>query len=165
MDELVAFFDRLPEGDRTFFKEPVHGAETVRRWLAEPVPGRFVARLDGQVVGYVALLPGVGWSNHVVELRLVVDPERRGEGLGRRLATDALQAALDDGYRKVMVEVVAAQESTIALFQSLGFTPEALLEDHVRDANGDLADLILLSHHVGANWETLAALGMEAPLD
>ena len=30
VDRVAAFFDRIPEGDRTFFKEPVSGAATVQ---------------------------------------------------------------------------------------------------------------------------------------
>ena len=35
VDRVAAFFDRIPEGDRTFFKEQVAGAATVQRWLAD----------------------------------------------------------------------------------------------------------------------------------
>ena len=40
----------------------------------------------------------------------------------------------------MVVEVVADQDSTIALFRSHGFDPEALLRDHVRDRSGELRD-------------------------
>ena len=40
------------------------------------------------------------------------------------------------------------QEPTIAMFRSLGFDPEALLSDHVRDRAGDMRDLLVLSHSV-----------------
>ena len=56
----------------------------------------------------------------------------------------------------MVVEVVADQEPTIAMFGSLGFDPEALLRDHVRDQAGALHDLLVLaqsveesSHHGG----------------
>ncbi len=165
VDQVVAFFDRLTDGDLTFFKEPVAGERTVRGWLADDRGTRLLA-LDGdEVVGYAAVIEGVGWSSHVGELRLVIDPNRRRHGLGRQLAAAALQAALEAGLSKVVVEAVATQEGTIALFTKLGFVPEALLEDHVRDASGTLDDLIVLAHHSAATWATLATVGLDTPLD
>ncbi len=165
-DAVVAFFDRIPAGDRTFFKEPVEGAATVKAWLADDRSQRLIGLDgDGTVIGYVAVIPGVGWSGHVAELRLVVDPGRRGQGLGRRLATAGLEAAVDAGLSKVVVEVVSEQVSTIALFQQLGFVAEALLEDHVRDATGRLTDLIVLSNRAADTWATMATVGLDAPLD
>jgi L-amino acid N-acyltransferase YncA len=164
--DVVAFFDRVPAGDQTFFKETVHGVATVESWLADPRSMRLLALdLDGAVIGYVAVIPGVGWSSHVAELRLVVEPDRRGEGVGRKLARAGLAAAVEAGLTKVVVEVVAEQVSTIALFQQLGFVAEALLEDHVLDATGRLTDLIVLSNRAADTWSTMATVGLDAPLD
>ena len=65
--------------------------------------------------------------SHVGEVRVIVDPDRRGKGIGRALARHAVREALRLGLSKMVVEVVADQESTIALFRSHGFDPEALL--------------------------------------
>jgi len=164
--DVAAFFDRVPEGDQTFFKESVDGVATVESWLAEPSRIRLLARdIDGAVIGYVAVIPGVGWSSHVGELRLVVQPARRGEGVGHKLARAGLAAAVEAGLSKVVVEVVAEQVSTIALFQQLGFVAEALLEDHVRDATGRLTDLIVLSNRADDTWATMATVGLDEVLD
>ena len=119
VDDVWTLFQRLPEGDRTFVKQPVTDLGSVRRWLGDKRSARSVARLGSRIVGYVALSPGTGWSRHVGELRLVVDPEVRRRGLGQRLARHRLRIALDAGFTKVVVEVVAEQESTIALFTRL----------------------------------------------
>ncbi len=163
-ESLWAFFQRIPEGDRTFFKEPVLGIHTVHAWLGGGAP-RYIALLDDDVVGYVAVIPGVGWSSHVGEMRLVVDPQLRRQGLGHRLARHGLMASLDHGLTKVVVEVVSDQTSTVALFTGLGFVAEALLEDHVRTAEGRLSDLIVLAHRATDNWQLLAAIGLDEPLD
>lgn len=164
-DAVWAFFERIPVGDRTFFKEPVHDVGTVHRWTSDAGAQRFVARLDGDVVGYVAVIPGVGWSAHVGELRLVVDPGCRRKGVGHRLARHGLAAAVERGLSKVIVEVVSDQTSTIALFTGLGFVAEALLEDHVRDGDGRLNDLIVLAHRPADNWQLLTTVGLDRPLD
>ena len=40
------------------------------------------------------------------------------------------------GMTKLVVEVVAEQEATVAMFTQLGFEPEGLLKDHVRSQSG-----------------------------
>lgn len=163
LDALMEFFARVPEGERTFFKEQLD-RETVQRWLAEDRGRRGVAVEDGQVAGYVAVIRLAGWSDHVGEVRLVVDPGHRGRGLGRALARWALAQALDCGLRKLYVEVVAEQEGAVAMFSALGFTAEGLLRDHVRDQAGDLRDLVLLAHPVDDQWAAMSAAGIDEAL-
>jgi hypothetical protein len=47
-----------------------------------------------------------------------------------------------------------------AMFRSLGFDPEALLEDHVRDSSGELHDLMILSHSVQESWGSMLSTGI-----
>jgi L-amino acid N-acyltransferase YncA len=159
---LHDFFRRLPEGDMTFVKENVTDAATVQSW-ASPAAGRrrWVA-LDGtgQVVGFAAVLALSGWSDHVGEVRLVVDASVRRQGWGRRLARHALAEAVAAGLTKLVVEVVAEQEATLAMFTSLGFTAEALLRDHIRDRNGKLRDLVVMAHFVQPTWAAMTSVGL-----
>jgi L-amino acid N-acyltransferase YncA len=164
LDALVEFFARVPEGERTFFKEQVLDRETVQRWLGDDRGRRGVAVDDGQVVGYVAVVRLNGWSDHVGELRLVVDPGHRGRGLGRALARWALAQALDCGLSKLYVEVVAEQEGAVGMFEALGFRAEGLLRDHVRDPDGAFHDLILLAHPVEEHWAGMSTAGIDEAL-
>ncbi len=159
LEGLQRFFARVPESDRTFFKEDLD-ADAVARWATEPNGRRAIACDGGEVAGYVAVVALHGWSDHVGELRLVVDPERRRQGIGRRLAQRALIDSLECGLEKVFVEVVADQEAAVEMFRSLGFQPEALLRDHVRDRGGELRDLIVLSHPVSEQWEAMETAGI-----
>jgi ribosomal protein S18 acetylase RimI-like enzyme len=162
VDGVAEFFTRLPEGDRTFVKEQVDDRATIARWAASETPGARWFACDGDaVIGYVAVLPLTGWSSHVGELRLVVAPEVRGRGIGARLAAHALQAAVNMGLRKIVVEVVAVQEGTIAMFNALGFNGEALLLDHIRDGRGELQDLVVLAHDVEAAATGLDVVGAD----
>jgi L-amino acid N-acyltransferase YncA len=158
-DRLVRFLERIPEADRTFFKEAVDDPRASHDWM-QPGPARTIAVEDGEVVGWLAVVPKPGWASHVGEVRLIVDPGHRGRGIGRTLARRAVLEALDLGLEKMVVEVIAVQEPTIAMFRSLGFDPEALLTDHVRDRNGDLRDLMVLSHSVQEQWSTMIMAGI-----
>ncbi|MDQ1632863.1 MAG: hypothetical protein QOJ32_1465 [Frankiaceae bacterium] len=161
-DALAEFFTALPEGDRTFVKEPVDDLAVVRGWAeAQGRAARWLAVSEDAVVGYLALLPLTGWSSHVGELRLVVAPEARGQGVGARLAEHALTAAVEMGLSKVVVEVVAVQETTIGMFNRLGFRGEALLTDQIRDGDGELQDLVVLAHDVHAAASALETVGAD----
>lgn len=165
-DALLQFFGSLPAGDRTFIKEDVTDPETVQAMASAGTAGddrgrRWVTLgADGDVTGYLAVQPLAGWSDHVGEIRLVVAPSQRGSGLGRELARHALVQGVEAGLTKLIVEVVADQGPALALFTALGFTGEALLQDQIRDRDGRLRDLMVLSHHVGETWSGMDAVGM-----
>jgi ribosomal protein S18 acetylase RimI-like enzyme len=116
------------------------------------------------VIGFVGVFPLQGWSSHVGEVRLVVDPDYRGRGVGRALARHAVREALQLGLRKLVVEVVADQEAAVGLFRALGFVPEALLADHVRGQGGEVRDLMILSHSVDAASAGLDSVGVAEAL-
>lgn len=160
---LRSFFERVPEGDRTFFREDVAAPGIIESWLADSGSPRMVevAVEDGSVVGYLAVIPHMGWSSHVGDLRLVVDPGRRRQGLGRALARRGLLDGLALQLSKIVVEVAAEQEPAVALFGGLGFEVEALLKDHVRGRDGGLRDILLMSHFVDDTWATMRTAGVD----
>jgi ribosomal protein S18 acetylase RimI-like enzyme len=160
LEPLLEFFARVPESERTFFKEEVLDRATVERWLRHARGRRALAVADESVVGYVAVVPLPGWSDHVGELRLVVDPQRRRLGVGRALARWALLQALECGLSKLSVEVVADQEGAVAMFSALGFEAEGFLRDHVRDHDGILRDVVLLAHPVEDQWSAMESAGI-----
>jgi ribosomal protein S18 acetylase RimI-like enzyme len=162
-EAVTRFLQHVPEGDRTFFKEDVSDPAVVAAW-SRPGAGRSIA-VDGEtVLGSVALVPLTGWSSHVAELRVVVDPDHRGRGVGRALTRHAVLEALDLGVKKIVVEVVSDQAPAIAMFRALGFDPEALLKDHVRDQSGALRDLMILAHSVDEAYRAMQTVGLaEAP--
>jgi L-amino acid N-acyltransferase YncA len=160
LDPLAAFFAAQSERDLTFIREDAHDRAKYDHSLREADQPRFIA-IDGDVIiGYSAVERLSGWSRHVGELRLVVDPTRRGGGIGRVLAQKALSAAVNAGVRKVVVELAVEQQNAISMFSGLGFTGEALLRDHIRDGDGQLHDLVVLAHLVEESWSTLDAVGL-----
>ncbi len=161
---LEAFLRRIPESDHNSFAEDVSAPGTVEAWLADARSSRALAVDADEVVGYVAVLPLVGWSGHVGSLRVIVDPTRRGQGVGRALARWGLLTSLDMGLTKVVVEVVADAVAAVGMFEAIGFLPEALLKDHVRDKTGALRDLVVLAHLVEGTWSGMATAGLEDEL-
>ena len=160
---LTELLGELSERDLTLIKEDLTDPDAVAGWAARP--GQQWVALDGpDVVGYAAVRPLPEWSDHVGELRLVVDPARRRAGVGRALARHALIEAVRAGRRKLVVELAADQEKALAMFSSLGFTGEALLRDHIRDRDGELHDLVMLAHFVEGMWAGMGAIGLSDEL-
>ncbi|MGH2761672.1 MAG: GNAT family N-acetyltransferase [Thermoleophilaceae bacterium] len=157
---VTTFLETMPEGDRTFFKEPID-IDTVDRWCRESHNPRWLLIEDGKPAAMLSIIPGAAWSAHVGELRLVVSPEFRRRGIGRRLARFGLTEAVRLGLEKIVVEVVADKEGDIEMFTSIGFRPEALLADHIRDRGGEVHDLVVLCHEVGDVAASMDVLGLD----
>ena len=139
----AAVLPALPEGDRTFIKEDVTDPATVqrvdlRRGTRSPLGGDRGRRRRS--LGYVAVVPLAGWSDHVGEIRLVVAPSAAAPGSAGRWPGTPSSQAVEAGLTKLVVEVVADQGCRApALFTGLGFTGEAVLVDQIRDRDGRAA--------------------------
>lgn len=160
---LRRFFDEMPDEDVTSVKEDVRSPDMVGAAVVDKRASRWVVLQDGDVAAYASLIPGVGLSAHVGELRLVVSHRHRRKGIGKTVARTALRSALSEGLSKVVVEVPAEQEATAEVFRRLGFQGEALLRDHVRDRSGALRDLLVLAHFAEENSSIYSGLGLDQP--
>jgi L-amino acid N-acyltransferase YncA len=162
---LARFLAAMPDGDRTFFKEDTDLA-AVERLCADERGRRWLLMVEGDTAAaYLAVLPGVAWSSHVGELRLIVAPEHRRRGLGRALARRGLVEGVALGLDKIVVEVAAHKEGDLEMFTTIGFEPEALLKDHIRDRHGRTHDLVILSHDVDAVRASMEVAGLGDPAD
>lgn len=161
---MLDFFTALPPGETTFMKDEQVVSPRVADWALQKGVIRLVAEgQDGAIEGYATIHPGVGMSAHVGEIRLIVAKSARCCGVGLTLARHVMVAGFSQAaLSKLSVEVVAEQQGTIRMFSKLGFTPEALLRDHLRDADGEMHDLVILCHlaeDVRADFETLGIAG------
>lgn len=151
-EAMLAFADGLPEHDLLFIRRDLKHPRVVDAWQQGIVDGRIdslTAEDDGVIVGTVALIrEPLGWSTHVGEIRLLVAPDRRGAGLGRDLLEAIIAVAVERGLTKVTAAMTPDQAGSLALFESMGFLPEAVLMKQVRDSAGGDHDLALLSLHL-----------------
>jgi RimJ/RimL family protein N-acetyltransferase len=65
------------------------------------------------------------------------------------------------GIEKMVAQMTVDQRSAVATFENLGFKPEALLREQVKDRTGKKHDLLVLSHDVSRFQQRRAAYGME----
>jgi RimJ/RimL family protein N-acetyltransferase len=167
-EEVWRFFERVPEEDRAFLKEDVMSREEVERWLDRLDPNRetvVVAEAAPRIVGTAILeRQRYGWAQHVGEIRIVVDPDRRRQGLGYVLAEETFMLAVKLGLEKIVAAMMADQTSAVRVFERLGFRAEALLRDHVKDRHGRKHDLLLMAHSVDDFMSRSQAFGVTEEL-
>jgi RimJ/RimL family protein N-acetyltransferase len=149
---LLEFYRSLPPEDLLYLREDVTKPESMTRWVEtiESEQGwHLLAGYEGRIIADGELdHQFYGWSRHVGELRIVVDPTFRGSGLSMIIAQEVLAQATDEGLHKVMVQMMVDQHPALHLFERLGFCHEAVLKEHVQDQHGQLRDLIIMAYFI-----------------
>lgn len=82
-------------------------------------PATFFAEVDGKLAGRIRLLKW--WNQFGCVEDIVVMPEYRGLGIGRRLLERGIQWARENGYPGVMLETQDDNVPACMLYQSAGF--------------------------------------------
>ena len=94
-------------------------SELRRRGWPGPRDGLWIAEADGRPVGSITLDDqggGLGQLGH-----LVLTPETRGTGTGRRLVEQVLAAARAVGYERLQLFTFHELSAARSLYQSVGF--------------------------------------------
>jgi ribosomal protein S18 acetylase RimI-like enzyme len=161
---VLAFAQKLPVHDLLFLPRNISEPKVLAAWIKEIGRGSIISLLavkSGSVVGCGTIVRDLlSWSPHVGEIRNVVSPEVRGQGVGRALSQETFALALSIGLEKLLVQMTVDQTGAIAIFEGLGFKAEALLHDHVRDLAGKKHDIVVLSHNVTRARAQLEAYGL-----
>lgn len=164
LDAMLSFSRSLPEHDLLFLSRDLKHRKVVEAWM-EAVENGFIDSFlaeDGDViVGTCALVrEPLGWSAHVGEVRLLVSPQLRGQGVGRRLLAEMFRAAEARELKKLIAQMTPDQRGAIQLFEEHGFRGEAMLRDHVMDRQGSVHDLVILSLDVARSAAQHEAFGL-----
>ena len=130
---------RVVSTGETYMWRPDTDEPTARAaWMLPPPAVQFVVEPgeDGYVAGTALLKPAnTGLGDHVANAAFMVDPDRAGQGIGRRLAEHVLAEAAAAGYRAMQFNaVVQTNGPAIALWTSLGFRTVATIPAAFRHA-------------------------------
>jgi len=161
---VLEFAQRLPVHDLLFLPRNISEPKVLAAWIKEIERGSITSLLavkSGRVVGCGTIVRDPhSWSPHVGEIRNVVAPDVRGQGVGRALSQETFALALSMGLEKLLVQMTVDQSGAIAIFEGLGFKAEALLRDHVCDLAGKKHDIVVLAHNVAQVQAQLEAYGL-----
>src|SRR3984885_2169764 len=161
---VLAFAQNLPTHDLLFLPRNISEPKVLAAWIKEIERGAIVSLLAvkaGRVVGCGTIVRDpLSWSPHVGEIRNVVSPDVRGQGVGRALSQEIFALALGAGLEKLVVQMTVDQTGAIAIFEGMGFRAEALLRDHVRDKGGKKHDIVVLGHNVAQVRAQMEAYGL-----
>ena len=164
----LAFARTLPTHDLLFLRRDITRPDSVAIWMQGIERGRIttiLAESPGVVHGYATIDRGdLSWSPHVAEVRVMVSAAMRGKGLGRLLTQEGFAVAVGLGIEKIIAQMTVDQKGAIAVFEGMGFRPEALLRDHVKDREGRTHDLLILSHDVARFQAQMDAYGVTEAL-
>ncbi len=143
------FLGGISEDDRRYLRIDVRDRDLVIERVRRPVSERelrLVAETDEEIVAEASLEAHErGWEGHLGEMRLLVAPHYRGNGLGRALAREIYLQAFQLGLSTLVARVMRPQTGARRILRHFGFTEQALLPDHVRDQDGHPQDLMMMT--------------------
>lgn len=125
---------------------PIEGVRAFVRALAAGHGVQFLAVTESNdVVGWCDVVPNAREGfRHSGQLGMGVASNARGVGLGRRLATAAIEGAWARGLERVELEVFASNERALGLYRSLGFAVEGMRR-RARKLDGVYDDNVLMA--------------------
>jgi GNAT superfamily N-acetyltransferase len=158
VEALLEFFRRVPEEERFFLKDDVTSPLVIESWAKHLDYDRALPLLgivNGKVVADAVLIRHRGgYRRHVAEIRVVIDPDYRGKGLGVTVMKELVEIAWDAELEQVEFELVKdVQDEAIKASEFLGAFTAGTITDAVRDCHGALHDVMVLRLPLGKWWQ------------
>ncbi|MGB2692327.1 MAG: GNAT family N-acetyltransferase [Thermodesulfobacteriota bacterium] len=154
--DLSELYTRIPRSDLLIYKDDVTNWANLKSWFTGTNYGKvfqLAAVSDDKIVAKGSLhSEGLLWS-HAAELKLIVDPEYRGKGLGSQLFNLLLYEGLKRRFQKIIVRYISDNSSFTKILDHYGFKPETVLRCYLKDEISGMAkDLIIASFSL-ENWQ------------
>ena len=126
----------IAEGKYTIFDRPF-SEEEERKFISSlgTRSALYVAQTGVDIAGVqsIDLLTSLSASvQHVATMGTWLRPNFRGKGIGRSLAEESFSFARRQGYRKIVIQVLAGNERALGFYRSLGFRDIGVASEHVK---------------------------------
>lgn len=154
--DLSKLYSRIPRSDLLIYKDDVTNWDNLKNWFTGTNYGKvfqLAAVSEDKIVAKGSLhSEGLLWS-HAAELKLIVDPEYRGKGLGSQMFNLLLYEGLKRRFQKIIVRYISDNSSFTKILDHYGFKPETVLSCYLKDEISGMAkDLIIASFSL-ENWQ------------
>ena len=164
-DKLLAFSETVAPEDLLFLRRDIRHPRVMDAWMQGVADEEIVSLAlcrDDTIIGCSAVVTDPhSFSPHVGDVRVLLAANEQSHGLGRDLIQESFLVALAMNLKKLTVRMTTNQAAAMTVFEDLGFKAEALLKDHVCDAEGTLHDLAIMSHDVDAVRARMELYGLD----
>jgi GNAT superfamily N-acetyltransferase len=147
-EALGFFFNRLTPSALQYVRNDVTNPKVLDQWCNQLNYERVFPLLAfyGEKVVANASLHRVayGWRKHLGTIRIVVDPEFHGKGLGTLMINELVDLAMEFGLEKLMVEFPLRAHGALAMFKKSGFSPRGVIEGLMKDRHGQDLDIVIM---------------------
>jgi GNAT superfamily N-acetyltransferase len=148
------FFNRLTPSVLQYVRNDVTDPKVLDKWFDQLDYNHvfpLLAFKNDQVVANASLhRVAYGWRKHLATVRIVVDPEFHGKGLGTLMINELVDLSLEFGIEKLMVEFPLRAHQALAMFKKAGFSPRAVIEGLMKDRHGVDLDIVIMVLDVAA---------------
>ncbi|AIS59791.1 GNAT family N-acetyltransferase [Listeria ivanovii] len=141
----------IDTGNATFQEKTLTLGEWNQKYLTI---GRLVVILNGQVVGWAALLPFSSMNAYrgVAELSIYIAKSARGKGIGKALMQAIIQTSEENGFWTLQSLIFPENKASIALHHTFGFRT-LCIHEKLGEMNGTFRDVALLERRSNRNGE------------
>ena len=116
-DTLAEFGANHPN---TVYYDPT--TDTLFEVFQTPRSKYFLAELNNKIVGGGGIYPTDGLPPDTCELvKMYLLPEARGLGLGRTLIEKCIEAASENGFKKIYLETMPELKQALSVYEKFGF--------------------------------------------
>ena len=116
-DTLAEFGANHPN---TVYYDP--STDTLFEVFQTPRSKYFLAEIDNKIVGGGGIYPTDGLPADTCELvKMYLLPEARGFGLGRTLIEKCIEAAAENGFKKIYLETMPELKQALSVYEKFGF--------------------------------------------
>ncbi|VXD14911.1 putative phosphinothricin acetyltransferase YwnH [Planktothrix serta PCC 8927] len=109
----------------------------------------WVIELDQQIVGWLSfqIFYNRPAYNSTAELSVYIHPDYQGQGIGKKLLTEALRRSPQLGLKALVALIFAHNQPSLKLFESFDFEHWGYLP-RVADLDGIERDLVIMGRHL-----------------
>jgi len=166
LDKLMEFYQGIPLEDRKYLRFDITDRKVVAKRLKRIESGddiRITAVHDGKFVASgVIELSGLAWSKHQGEIRVIIARPFQHRGLGMIVIRELFFIAVQNNLEVITAMMMRPQVAAQHIFRKLGFREEMLLPDHLKDLDGVMQDMIIMTCNVKDLWKQLDQLFSES---